>query len=156
MKQYDNNGTINYIGASADGSVDKDKLMIVDECYCPSGHNLVSKHAVFNTFPGFVLRLKNETQDGIVALSPIYGDKSRISLDIDLHDNEKYQIHCPQCDVPLPTFARCTCGGELVTIFLDKSYDLTNCLCVCNRVGCHNAEVQAGSMHLTYTKIEHL
>jgi hypothetical protein len=120
------------------------KVLVVADCYCPHGHSLMFPRARFNGYPGIIVRIKGEDKEGLVCLSPIYGDKSRISLDVDLTDGEVIRICCPYCDIDFPVFAACSCGANLIAIFTTPTPDSENCIGICNRVGCIHAEVKRG------------
>lgn len=125
---------------------EKESILVVKECYCPNGHLLNSSRAVFNDFSGIILKVKNKDgKIGKIALSPICGDKSRVAIDIDIEKNEVLEVFCPECDVKLPIYSPCSCGGELTTLFSDQSKDYTNCIGICNRVGCRNAEIKVNN-----------
>ena len=132
---------------------DERKVIVVKECYCPNGHNLVTGRANFNGFDGILLKVKNPKKTGIIALSPMFGDKSRISLDIHLVKDEIYDIYCPVCDVKLPVYTKCTCGADLITFFSTENIDYSDCIGICNRVGCPEAVVQDGGELLSRSDI---
>ncbi|HOW26044.1 MAG TPA: hypothetical protein PK711_10280 [Bacteroidales bacterium] len=117
-------------------------LLVISQCYCPEGHNLVSSRAIFDGYEGILLKVRKGDQTGLVALSPVYGVKSRISYDIDLKKGDILQILCPVCEKPFPLYHPCSCGGHLVTIFMDEKINYSNCILICNRVDCFNAELR--------------
>ncbi|KPK83859.1 MAG: hypothetical protein AMS27_11690 [Bacteroides sp. SM23_62_1] len=119
--------------------------MIVKECYCPNGHNLVSPKVEIKGQNGILMKVKKNRKIGFIALSPICGDKSKVTLDIDLEEGEILELLCPACNVPLPVYAPCECGGDMITLFADKQGNYCNCIGVCNRVGCTHAEIKRGS-----------
>jgi len=77
-----------------------------------------------------------------VALSPVYGEKCRVALDVELEDGDILELLCPVCGTALPAYAPCPCGARLITLFLSPRADYSNCIGICNRVGCVNAEVK--------------
>ncbi len=121
-----------------------DSILVAENCYCPKGHNLVNNNAKFSGFNGILLKVENEdkTDSGIIALSPIWGDQARITMDIELKDGELYNLYCPECDTKLPVYSNCTCGGSLIALFLTPKKDFTDCICVCNRSGCHKSFIK--------------
>lgn len=131
-----------------------EKILVVHECYCPNGHKLISERAVFNGFNGIIVKVISDKHQGLVALSPVYGYKTHVSLDIDLIDGHIHQIVCPECNEPLAKYADCTCGGEMLAMFLDSSADFTSCIAICNRVGCGNAGLTYGDELLSQTYAE--
>jgi hypothetical protein len=125
-------------------------LLVIKECYCPNGHDLVSSQAVFDGFKGIVIKVRKSGLEGYVALNPVYGLKHRISLNIDLNRNDLLEVLCPHCGTALPVYSACTCGGDLVTLFLDKKPDFTNSILICNRVDCHNAQIRLHNEVVNY------
>lgn len=119
------------------------ELIVIQQCYCPNGHNLVSNQAIFDNFEGIVLKTKSKNGEGHVALSPVFGIKQRISIGINLIKDELLEISCPECNVTLPVYSACSCGGSLITLFLDQQNDFTNSVLICNKVGCQNAQIRA-------------
>ena len=120
---------------------DTDKILVVSRLYCPNGHSLISSRAVFNGYPGIMVRVKKGDISGLIALSPIYGSKARISIDIDLESGEVMDLHCPVCDILLPVHSPCRCGADLVAFFPTTDADFTNCVAICNRVDCINSHI---------------
>lgn len=118
------------------------ELVVIKECYCPAGHSLISSKARFGSYDGIVVGVNQQGNFGRIALSPVYGDKSRISLDLELKEGELLTLVCPECKVKLPVYSTCTCGGELLVMFTSQDADFQNCVGVCNRVGCKHAEIK--------------
>lgn len=117
-------------------------LIVIGKCFCPNGHNLVSDQAVFDGLNGILLKVRSGDNEGIVALNPVYGLKHRISFNIKLVKDDLLMVECPHCGVALPVFSECSCGGNLVTLFLDETPDFTNSIIICNRVDCQNAQIK--------------
>ena len=130
-----------------------EKLLIVDECYCPNGHNLISNNAIFNGYKGIVFMVKRKRQKGRIAISPIYGCKSRVALDIDLVEGDTWEFCCPECKVSFPVYKSCECGGKLTTFFTSKDADIYHSIGICNRVGCGNAGILQGKELLTQSML---
>ncbi len=148
MKRFDKNGML-IIPTPEDVkvSLEAEEILVVKECYCPKGHNLVSPKAFFNDLPGIYLKVINsKNKAGFIALSPIYGQKQRISLEVDLIKGETVRVFCPHCDIELPIFADCTTckTGKLIALFLDQKASFKNCLAVCNIIGCTSASIHSG------------
>jgi len=122
---------------------DQETILVAEECFCPEGHNLVDDNAEFNGFNGIVVKVENleKTNSGLIALSPICGDKSRISMDIELNKGEIYTFYCPECETKLPVYSDCTCEGSLITMFCTDKKEYSDCICICNRYGCHKSRV---------------
>ncbi|MEN8122229.1 MAG: hypothetical protein ABFS35_17925 [Bacteroidota bacterium] len=145
MKRFDKSGML-IIPNPEDTKIEQEtkELLVVKECYCPNGHNLVSTRASFNNIPGIFLKIINsKNKSGFMAISPIFGQKQRICLDIDLVKGEKIRAFCPHCNAELPIFADCTScdSGNLLALFLDQTASFKNCLAICNTIGCKNAQI---------------
>ena len=132
------------------------KVLLVNECFCQNGHNLTSKRAKFNDFNGILLKVRQGRKKGLVALSPIYGHKIRVSVDIDLVKGRVLEISCPECNAVLPVYSSCSCGADLIALFTDKKTEFANCVGVCNRVDCPNAKIITGNDLVTAVMIEKL
>jgi len=138
-------------------SICKNKnLILVNECYCQNGHNLISNSAIFNGFKGIVIKVKRNKAEGLVALSPVYGYKSRVSLNVNLFEDDIWEICCPQCDVGLPVYSECSCGGKMIALFTDTSADFSNCIGICNRIGCFNAGILHSNEMLTMSMVQNM
>jgi hypothetical protein len=131
-------------------------ILAINQCYCPEGHNLVSDRAIFDGYEGILLKVKKGKHHGYVALSPFYEVKSRISIDIKLIKNDLLDILCPICNVTLPAYYPCSCGGNLITLFLDATADYSNCILICNRVDCFNAELRFHNELIRYDGVDQL
>ena len=135
---------------------DDESILVAESCYCPEGHNLVTGNAKFNGFNGIMMKIENEdqTDSGLIALSPIWGDKARITMDIELKEGELYNLYCPECDTKLPVYSNCTCDGSLIALFLTPKKDFTDCICVCNRSGCHKSFIKKAEESFSTRKSE--
>jgi len=132
------------------------KVLIVRELFCPSGHSMISERAVFNSYPGIILGVQLNDQKGLVALSPICGDKTRISIDIDLPPDMIVNLFCPTCGIDLPRYATCGCGADLTALFLTREASFSDCIGVCNRIGCINARFVTSGELISDTMMESL
>ena len=119
-----------------------ENLLVIKQCFCPNGHNLVSEQAVFDTFNGIMVKVKKGGAEGLVALNPVYGLKHRVTIGIKLDKDELLEVLCPECGVAMPVYSACSCGGSLVALFLEPDADFTNSVLICNRVDCHNAQIR--------------
>lgn len=117
-------------------------LLVIKECFCPNGHNLVNEEVDFDGFQGIMLKVRKPGGEGMVSLNPVYGLKHRVSIGVKLVQDEMLEILCPECGIPLSVYSACSCGGSLVALFLDEKPDFTNSILICNRVGCHNAQIR--------------
>lgn len=134
----------------------EDELLVFTECYCSKAHSLISPKASFNNFKGILLQISKGNVTGQVALSPVYGCKTRVALGIDLEDGELYTISCPECGEALPVFTKCHCGGDIFTLFLNKEAKFDSFVGACNRIGCTNAFIQIGKELITSVRLEAL
>lgn len=151
MKRFDQSGMMIFPTPEKIKSAAKLKELIVfKQCFCPDGHNLVSDQADFDGFSGIVLKVKNGKREGLVALNPVYGLKHRIAFGIKLINDELLDVLCPDCGKALPVYSACTCGGNLITLFLDDKHDFTSSLLICNRVGCNNAQIRFHNEVINY------
>jgi len=149
MKRFDKNGMMVFPNPLRKSQICKGKeLLVIEQCFCHNGHNLISDRAVFNGFNGIMLRASRGKQSGLVALSPVYGYKSRVSLDLKFNSGEIWEISCPVCNQPLPVYSECDCGGKLFVLFLNPNRNFSNAIILCNRIDCFNAEIKLESeMH---------
>jgi len=154
MKRFDEKGMMIIPNPVKDKAVKAEKVLIVKEVYCPQGHNLVSGHAVFGKYPGILLKVKKGNDVGFVALSPIYGEKCRVSIDVDLKTGELYDLFCPECGVKLPIHSPCSCGGDFVALFLSPEKDFSDCIGICNRVDCANSKILEGGDMISISMID--
>ena len=144
MKLYDNKGKMKF-PEPRKSIKENDQIEIIEECFCQNGHNLKSSRIKFNTLNGIYLKVKNDKKEGFIGLSPVCGSKTRVSIDIDLEKDERYNFYCPECDVKLPVFSPCpSCSGNLITIFRNNNADYNYCIGVCNTVDCAHAEIKTG------------
>jgi hypothetical protein len=138
MKRFTSKGTL-YIPVPQ--KVIKPPLIatIINECFCPAGHNLMSPKFSFDGHDGILLKVRDGKKAGHIALSPICGQKNRVDWGIHLTDNVQLIICCPICGAKLPVYSPCECGADLVALFLDRHLNFSNCIGVCNRTGCKHS-----------------
>lgn len=120
--------------------------VVVTQLFCPNGHNLVGAGShQFDGFAGIAIRVTDGKREGVVELSPIHGDASKIGLEFP--KDTRLQLMCPTCGVVLPRFARCTCpaGGELRKLFLTTRLDDEHLVAVCDVWGCTRSRVIDGA-----------
>jgi len=154
MKIFDSKGRIRIPDNTKKLNLQENEKLAITECYCKNGHNLINSRAQFNGLPGILIKVYGHNGRGFLALSPVWGDKSKISVDIDLIENELLHLCCPLCDEVLVKYSHCECGGEMVTLFLDKKQDFSNCIGICNRYGCPHSEIK-NSQELLYHSRKH-
>ncbi len=155
MRIFDDNGMMIFPSPVMQELRSTSKVLVVRACYCPRGHNLVNDKAMFSEHSGILMRVRKEMSEGLLAISPVYGDKSRISLGMRIENGDVLTLLCPECGVPLPTYDECSCGGDVIALFTRPVPDYGNCVGICNRVGCHNAEIRSGDELLNYANLEH-
>jgi hypothetical protein len=140
-------GIINRTGKSALPDVSVDLYMreppLVKECYCPKGHSLMTDLASFDGHPGITVRLRTDTQEGLLSLSPILGDSSRTFFNFERIPGEIVDVCCPICSELLPVYNVCSCGANLVAIFTTTCSDFSNCIGICQRIGCLHSEIKS-------------
>jgi len=115
------------------------KPFVIESCYCSHGHDLISSDVMIDNHKGILLKVKSGRKTGYIALSAVCGNKTRIDLHIDLADNALMEFFCPVCGEPLPVYSPCECGASLVALFLDRDLSFSNCIGICNRVGCKHS-----------------
>ncbi|MCP5105489.1 MAG: hypothetical protein GY950_19030 [bacterium] len=128
--------------------------VLVKECFCSNGHNLIGERVMFNGLPGIYLKARCGASEGFIGLSPVYGEKCRISLDLSLAEGKTAKLVCPTCNYALPVFSPCSCGGNIVALFLNDQGDFSDCIGICNRVGCTNAAVKSEGELLSLTMVD--
>jgi hypothetical protein len=155
MDRFDKKGMI-VIPNPVKKPTQKEKVLIVSELFCQNGHDLINDRAVFNGYKGILIGVELDNKRGFVALSPIYGDKTRISIDINLPDGRFVKLFCPVCGIDLPVYANCGCGGDLIALFLTGEANFMDCIGVCNRIGCINARFVTSGKLISETMLESL
>jgi len=154
MQRFDDNGMMIFPLPEMLVAPRRTHILLVRECFCERGHKLVNDEAMFNGHPGIVLRVSCDGKRGIVALSPVYGDRCRISFGIQAVPGVITSLYCPQCDVELPVYDQCACGADLYTLFLTEKADFSDCIGICSRVDCFNSVILSGNELLTQAQIE--
>jgi len=84
MERFDKKGMMIYPSPIRKIIREKEKVLVIKECYCPRGHSLINPRAVFNGFEGIELKVRAGDREGRIVLSSIAGDKSRVAIGIDL------------------------------------------------------------------------
>ncbi len=156
MPMFDKHGMLIIPNPLRENLKQTENILIFTECYCLNGHNMVDKKASFNGLPGIIIKVASEDEEGFLALSPVYGDKSKISVDITLQSGHVIQMYCPTCNSPLPVYSHCKCDADLVALFLTKDFDYSDCIGICNRIDCYNAEIKNAGELLSITMLDAL
>ncbi len=150
MKRFNKDGLL-IIPAPAKKEPDHGNIIVVKECYCQNGHSMISDRIRFGEYNGLMIKAEKGSTKGFVALSPVYGEKYRVSLDISLAEGELLILSCPECGAELMSYGPCSCGGELVVMFTKPVVDFNYCIGICNRVGCTHAEIKNEGQLMTLT-----
>ena len=140
MERFNSRGMLLIPNPLAPGPAPR-KVLVMRQLYCPAAHELISPRVHFHTYPGILIRARAASGEGLVGLSPIYGDRSRIALDIDFTTGEIRELSCPTCGAPLPVHSPCPCGADLVSLFTTPQADFADCIGICNRVDCPQAHI---------------
>ena len=157
MKRFNSQGMLLFPNPIRKSTFSRTKqMLLITECYCPNGHNLINDRAIFDGHPGIMLRIRRQGKEGLVALSPVYGFKSRISMDQPLYTDETWEVFCPQCDAALPSYSKCTCEGDMIALFLDRKADFSNCILICNRIDCFNSSIRYQDELIYYPGVDEL
>lgn len=117
---------------------------ILKECYCPKGHSLFVNNIKFNNLLAPSLIIKKKKLTATLILNPVCGEKSRVTLGNQVYIDEIWSFHCPECEVELPNYAPCVCGGDLKILFCTPQTDYYHFTGICNRAGCTNAVIKKG------------
>ena len=144
MDRFDKNGMMIIPHINPPQAEAGKRLLVVKECFCPNGHSLIDPHTAFNGHPGIMLDVRCGEATGKIALSPIHGQKARISVGILLESGREIELSCPTCHAVLPTHSTCECGSDIVAMFLTDKADFADCIGVCRKVDCYRARVTAG------------
>jgi hypothetical protein len=114
---------------------------VITECFCHNKHSLIDDLSKFGEYKGISLKLRSSSSEGQLTISPVISDLSRTFFNFDYIDGEIIKICCPTCSEPLPVYDTCTCGADLVAMFTSRKADFSECVGICQRVGCLNAKI---------------
>jgi len=156
MKLFDNRGMMIIPNPIREDISSAEKLFAAHRLFCPKGHKLINSKASFNNRAGIFIKAKKGRKTGFIALSPIYGEKVRVALDIDLESGELLKLLCPECSAEIPAYSQCTCGGSLLAFFLTNDADFSNCIGICNRVDCQHANLIMSGRLISISMIDSL
>ena len=118
---------------------------VVEQCFCHNGHSILSAEHSYSGHPGILLKLKAADREGLLSLSPIIGDHDRTFHDFQQLSGEIVEICCPICDQPFPIYNQCGCNAHLIALFMSPKNDYSDCIGICQRIGCLNAEIISSS-----------
>ena len=114
---------------------------VISECYCVNGHSILSESEKFQSHAGLSLKLKSKTSEGLLILSPVIGDRERTFVGFDRLSGEVVDICCPTCAEPFPIYNECPCGAHLVALFTSPNAQFSQCIGICQRLGCLHSEL---------------
>ena len=117
------------------------KNQLIRECYCHNGHDILTDQFSFNGHPGLTLKLRSHDQEGLLSISPVIGDRERKFLDFERRPGEVVEICCPTCSEPFPVYNQCDCGAHLVALFTSPNASFSQCVGICQRIGCLHSEL---------------
>jgi len=120
---------------------DPQKSEVITECYCPNGHSILSETELFQGHPGLTLKLKNKSSEGLLIISPVLGDRDRVFVDFEKRLGEVVEICCPVCSEPFPVYNVCPCDAHLVALFTSQKAHFSQCIGICQRLGCLHSEL---------------
>ena len=127
----------------------KPQQLIVEQCYCPNGHSILSPEHQYSGYPGLLLKLKTDEHQGLLSISPIIGDHARDFYDFVQTRGEVVEICCPVCDKLFPIYNACNCKAHLIALFTSPKIDYADCIGICQRIGCLYSEIISGrDLHL--------
>ena len=114
---------------------------VVSSCFCPNGHSILTDRAIFQGYHGLTLKLKSKMSEGLLVISPVIGDRDRTFIDFEKRPGEIVEICCPTCSEPFPVYNVCPCGAHLVALFTSAKAHFSQCIGICQRLGCLHSEL---------------
>jgi len=117
-------------------------FIVVTQAFCPASHNLVGAGpTAFDGYPGIAIWVDDGKSQGLVELSPIHGDKSKVGPEFPA--GTKLRLECPVCRAELPFLAECSCqpGAALHLLYLSAQRDEANVVGLCDIWGCTRSRV---------------
>ncbi len=142
MKNKEQDKIIVYSTTLKSDKLEKSDLRVIEESYCPNGHSLISGYVYFFDYKAIQVRIRYKNKVSDLFISPVIGDKCKVSFDTQLKNDIEYEFLCPECNTGLPVASPCSCGGKLIAVYLDKSLKLSKSVTICNKFGCPHSEVQ--------------
>lgn len=114
---------------------------VIKECYCPNGHSILTDQVFFSGYSGLTLKLRSDSQEGLLSISPVIGDRDREFIGFVRYPGEVVDICCPTCSEPFPVYNQCDCGAHLVALFTSLNTSFSQCVGICQRIGCLHSEL---------------
>jgi len=115
--------------------------LIVDEAYCPNGHDLMSDNKI-NVHKGIhlIYTALDGSHEVNLILSPVVGKTDKVILSGEpFNDGEIVKILCSVCRVELSILVPCECGAPVYIFYLDKQLNHQYGQSFCSRIGCSRA-----------------
>jgi|GEM_PF-1151212 len=121
-----------------------DPTVVLTRALCPMGHDLITEQnpTFGETWHGIALHVRSGSRGGIVYLSPIHGDTSKLGF-VDFKPGEDVVISCPVCGAEFPVVGGCSCAhhGRLYAIYLSPVLKPRSVVGVCSIWGCPRSRV---------------
>lgn len=136
--------------------LDSQDSEVISACYCTNGHSILSDDLTFQGYPGLLLKLRSKMSEGLLALSPVLGDNDRSFVDFERKAGEVVDICCPTCSEPFPIYNQCPCGAHLVALFTSQKAQFSQCIGICQRLGCLHSELLSERDLRLYSRQDYL
>ncbi len=120
---------------------DQQSQEVILECYCPNGHTILTDAAIFQGHKALTLKLRTREREGILAISPVIGDRDRTFINFEEMPGQVVEICCPECSEAFPVYNECPCGAHLVALFTSPKAHFAQCVGICQRLGCLHSEL---------------
>ena len=146
MKNKDVKNLTVFSDSAYHDKLEKRESQVLEEAYCPNGHNLVNEEVYFSGNQAICLKVRNKKNEGNLFLSPVMGEKCKVSYENWYKKGEVYEYSCPVCDVHLHSISPCSCGGDLVALYLDQNLKISASVTFCTRFGCFHSEIKSIDM----------
>lgn len=138
----DKAGRVEHVALVGDPS--HEPTVVVTRALCPMGHDLISDaNPTFGDgWHGIALHVRAGGRAGIVYLSPIHGDMTKLGF-TDLEPGADCVLSCPICGAEFPVVGGCSCEGHgrLYTIYLSPVLKPSSVVGVCSIWGCPRSRV---------------
>jgi hypothetical protein len=119
----------------------KSGQLVVNEAYCPKGHDLMSEVEIDNE-PGihFIYTDKTGKKETDIVISPVVRKcRKKILKGEGFKKNEIVKILCPICRIELDVMFDCECGAPIYLFYIDKQRNYYYGQSFCSRIGCVKA-----------------
>ncbi len=119
----------------------KSGQLVVNEAYCPKGHNLISDVRIDDE-PGihFIYTDESGKKETDIVISPIIRRcKKKILKGEAFKKDDIVKILCPICRTELDVLFECECGAPIYLFYIDRQRDCYYGQSFCSRIGCIKA-----------------